>query len=148
MSSWRDSHSEEVQADVDGLLNTALSSAQRMLGKHGEFPPYAFELSEDGETGMVATYPGQGGHSSLADILSLLYDGLGFHSMGLRAVAVISCVRIDLPSMPTDAIRVEIEHREGVAIAVLFPYKKRFGRGVTYGDLQAAAGERRIWSEQ
>jgi hypothetical protein len=39
-----------------------------------------------------------------------------------------------------------LEHREGIAIAVVLPYnKKRFGRGVDYGSLAAASGTRQLW---
>jgi hypothetical protein len=46
----------------------------------------------------------------------------------------------------SDAIQVEVEHREGVALKVFLPYqKKRFGGGIETGQMSAAAGERRIW---
>jgi hypothetical protein len=40
-----------------------------------------------------------------------------------------------------------VEHREGPAIAVFLPYKKkRFGRGIEYGSLSAGAGQGQVWS--
>ena len=45
-----------------------------------------------------------------------------------------------------DAVQVEIEHAEGTAVTVLMPYnKKRFGRGVEFGNLQASPGTRQLW---
>ena len=62
----------------------------------------------------------------------------------LRAAAVIADVR--LPD-GGDAIRVELEHTEGLALTVLLPYsKKRFGRGIDYAPLQAGAGTRHVWA--
>jgi len=62
---------------------------------------------------------------------------------GLRAVALVADVR----AVGSDAIRVEIEHREGQAMFVLMPYKRRrLKRGVDYGDLTAGAGHPQIWS--
>ena len=47
----------------------------------------------------------------------------------------------------SDAVRVELEHRDGHAISVLLPYKrKRLRRGLDFGDLSAGPGERRVWS--
>jgi hypothetical protein len=44
-------------------------------------------------------------------------------------------------------VHVELEHRDGQAIRVLLPYKRRrLRRGVDYGELGAAQGQPRIWS--
>jgi hypothetical protein len=44
-------------------------------------------------------------------------------------------------------MQVEIEHREGQAIFLLMPYKKRrLKRGVDYGDLTAGAARPQIWN--
>lgn len=144
MTSWRESLSEEANADIDRLLNDALPFALQMLDRRGEFYPYAVKLAIGGDIAMVAGDPGQGEHSRSTDVLPMLYEGLKSERETLRAAATVSDVRIDSPS--SDAIRVEIEHREGLALGVFLPYaKKRLGRGLTYGDLQAAPGERRIW---
>jgi hypothetical protein len=128
------------------MLNEALPFAQQMLDRHGEFYPYALKMTADGQTGMAAADPGEGDHPDSQTILSMLHQGLSSERDGLRATAMVSDVRI--ASAQSDAIRVEIEHREGVSVAVLLPYsKKRLGRGVTYGDLQAGSGDRRIWPE-
>jgi hypothetical protein len=137
--------SEESQADMDRMLNEALPFAQQMLDRRGGFFPYAVKMAAGGDIGIVAADPGQGEHPRSTDVLSMLNEGLKSERETLRAAATVSDVRIDSPSR--DAIRVEIEHREGLALTVFLPYaKKRLGRGVTYSDLQAAPGERRIWS--
>jgi hypothetical protein len=126
------------------MLNAALPFAQQMLDKRGEFFPYAVKLANGGEISMVAGDPGLGERPASTDVLEVLYTGLNSEKDSLRATAIVADVRISAPA--GDAIQVEIEHREGIALAALLPYsKKRFGRGVTYGDLQAAPGQRRIW---
>ena len=74
-------------------------------------------------------------------MLALLYEGLASRTQELRAAAIVSDVKL---GSGEDAIRVEIEHREGGVLAVVLPYKKS-GRNVTYGNLAALPGERRIW---
>lgn len=141
MTSWRDSTSEQVQGDVDGLLNAALPFGQEMLAKHGEFFPYAVTLGDDGEGRMVAGYTGNE-HPPSAEVRSLLVDGLREQRDSLRAVAIVSDVR----TTESDAIRVEIEHREGASMAVLLPYaKRRLRKGVEFGDLSAAPAEPQVW---
>ncbi len=44
----------------------------------------------------------------------------------------------DVRATDSEAIRVDLEHSEGTAMAVLLPYtKKRFGRGIRYSALLA-----------
>jgi hypothetical protein len=46
-----------------------------------------------------------------------------------------------------EAIQVEVEHRDGIALKVFLPYrKKRFGGGLETGQMRAETGGRRIWS--
>ncbi len=65
-------------------------------------------------------------------------------STEIRAVTFVSDVRLG-GSAFGGAIRIEADHREGVAILVLLPYR-RTGGTVEYGDLSAHAGERRVWT--
>jgi hypothetical protein len=119
--------------------------ARELLAKYGEFYPYAVELAGNGESRMVAASDGSE-HPASTDLLTMLYEGLRSRAGELRGAAVVSDVRIKDPA--GDAIRVEVEHREGMAMAVLLPYrvqKKLLGRDVAYGDMLGESAERRIW---
>jgi hypothetical protein len=130
---------------MDGLLNAVLPFAQQMLERHGEFYPYAATMTQVGEIEMKAGDPGAGEHPESLSVLDVLYRGISTRLDTIRAAAVVSDVRLRDPD--TDAIRVEIEHQEGVVLALLLPYtKKRLGKGVKYGELMASSGERRIWN--
>jgi hypothetical protein len=121
--------------------------ARQFLAKNGEFYPYGVSMANDGTTRMVAAYEGSE-HPASTDLLAMLYDGLRRQGGDVRGAAVVSDVRIKNPD--GDAVRVEVEHREGVAIAALLPYRvqtKLAGREVAYGELRAIPAERRIWPE-
>ena len=142
MATWRDRASQEVQDDLDGLLDASLPFAQTMLGQHGEFVPYAVTLDEHRETRMVAAEPGRGEQPASREMLKHLRAGLRSERDGLYAVALVS----DIRATGFDAIRIELEHREGHAIAVLLPYKrKRLRRGFEYSPLVAAPSHQQIW---
>jgi hypothetical protein len=142
MTSWRDSASQQAQGDLDGLLNITLPFAQQMLAKRGELYPFGATVDASGETRLLAGELGQE-HPASADMLAVLVEGLRQRRADLRAIAICSDVR--LPD--TDAVRVELEHRDGQTMAVLMPYKtKRFRRGVEYDDLRGATVDRQVWS--
>jgi len=144
MTSWREGASTQAQTDLDGLLNPALGFAQQQLENHGEFFPFAVVVRADGGTEMVAARSDvQDDRPASADVIDACRSTLAEQRNRLRAAAVVADVR--LPG-GGDAIRVELEHTEGPALAVVLPYaKKRFGRGIDFGQLQAAAGTRHIW---
>jgi hypothetical protein len=141
MPSWRDSASDQCQADLDGLLNHILEFAQGQVGKRGVFAPFGASITLDGQVQLLAAAE----HMPSAEMTTSLVRGVSSQRASLRAVAFGSAVR--LPD-GADAIRCDLEHRDGVAIAVLLAYhKKRLGRGVEYGQLKAAPAVARVWQE-
>jgi hypothetical protein len=109
MASWRDSAAQQAQDDLDGMLNAALPFAQQMLAKNGEFFPFGASLPADGEAKMEVSHPGGERPESNA-VLDLLVSGLRDKRDALRAVAIVADVRIQGGA---DAIRIELEHRDG-----------------------------------
>jgi len=75
------------------------------------------------------------------DVLQDLREGLRSERNALRAVALTSDVRI----ADSDAIRVELEHSEGIAISVLLRYHPN-GSGIEYGTLSADPGRAQLWA--
>jgi len=125
-------------------LNAALPFATQMLAKHGEFLPYAVAMKGDGQIAMVAGDTGSEQPPS-ADVLAVIYQGLRAKASEYRAAAVVADVR--LREEGTDAIQVEVEHREGIALKVLLPYRnKRFGAQIETGQMRGEAGAVQIWS--
>lgn len=142
MTSWRDAVSPDAQQELDALLAGVLPFARQQLDAHGTFFPYGMIVTPDGEGRLVSAYDGET-ESSAPELLELLYLGVQGQAGELRAAAFVAAVQAD----GSDAIRVELEHREGAAITVLLPYttpRRRRGT-VEYGELSAAPGERRVW---
>jgi hypothetical protein len=144
MPSWRDSASPEAQEQLDELLNVVLPFAQQELEKHGEFFPYAAAIDASGEPELVAAVPAEGGERPAStDVIDACLAALGEKRERIQAAAVVA----DVSTPDGDAIRVELEHAEGHAIAVFLPYsKKRLGIGVDYGELHAQPGRPQVWT--
>lgn len=143
MTSWRETTSQQAQEDLDALLELTLPFAQQQLAEHGEFFPFATAVGADGAPRLIAADPGLGERPASTDVLDQLVGGLREQAGDIRAAALVADVRAG----ESDAARVELEHRDGQAICVLLPYKRRrLRRGVDYGELGAAPGQPRIWS--
>jgi hypothetical protein len=146
MPSWRDQASQECQSDLDGLLSTLLPFAQQQLNKHGAFLPFGAVVDRDGTVRLTAAHV-DGEQSAALDVLDSLHEGAHSQRASIRAAAFVADVTV--PGKPGDAIRVDVEHAEGVAIAVLLPYnKRRLGRAIDYEPLRAAPGQHRVWTER
>ncbi|HTW16822.1 MAG TPA: hypothetical protein VMF51_16940 [Nocardioides sp.] len=143
MTSWRDSTPEHVQAQFDGLFGLGLDAALDMLAKRKEFYPFGIE-ARGGEAVMVGSEPGLGDDPESQAVLDLLYEGGRRRSADMDAVAYVCDVRLREPD--SDAVRIDLEHRDGHALQIVTPYRiKRFGRGVESGQMSVSSGVRRIW---
>ena len=144
MVSWRDTTAEAAQNDLDGLSNAVLPFAEQTLRSHGEFLPFGAAVDTDGQIGMPAADPGLGELPPSQQVLDVLYAGARQQSESRRAVAFVAEVR----ASGGDAIRVELEHREGTALVILMPYScSRLTKKVTIGQMSVSLGERRIWAD-
>ena len=93
---------------------------------------------------MVATDPARGKRPASAAALRSLIKSLRRDRVSLRSVALVS----DVELAEGDAVRVQLEHREGQVVTMILPYTKRhFGHGIHYGDLSAESGEPLVWTD-
>lgn len=144
MTSWRDTTSHRAQDDLDGLLNAVLPFAEQTLAKYGEMFPFGAAVSAEGQIEMMAADPGQGDQPPSAEIVDLLHEAARESAGTLRAVAFVADVRIERG----DAIRIELEHREGTSLALVIPYtRSRFSKTISLGQMSGGAGESRLWSD-
>ncbi|HDH24689.1 MAG TPA: hypothetical protein ENH00_00645 [Actinobacteria bacterium] len=145
MNSWRDSASQQAQDDLDELLNAALPAAAFLLRKNGELFPFGVEVMVDGTVRHVAADPGVGERPDSLAVLESLTDGFRANRMSIRAAAFVTNVSYNR----SDAVRVESEHSEGLAILLLAPFRRtRFRRTITFGEFVAGAGEPKIWTAE
>jgi hypothetical protein len=145
MHSWRDDASELAQADLDALLNATLPIATQLLGAHGKFMPFAAAMTTDGEVASRAAYAGDRRRPRAGQVLDWLYQDARREAGMLRAVAFAG----DMRSGKRDAIAIQLEHREGVAIVTLVPYvRSRYHRAAALGTMRASAGVSRVWTNE
>ncbi len=151
MSSWREGTSRAAQDELDELLDAALRAARKQLDTVGDFYPFAMTLEQPGTTALV-TPEVRTGPREVADpsaVLEQCWVALREQAGGVRATAVVS----DVTLSGGEAVSVDLEHAEGVALTVYLPYVtqgktrgKKPAQKHRFGDLQAAPGEPRVWS--
>jgi hypothetical protein len=137
-----------AREDLDNLLSACIPFAQQMLAKHGSFFPFGATMSPTGEISLAAGYDEKPGINA-QEIADLTLDGFraGVRSGDYKAVALCVDVRVDAPdgSGKTDAIRVTLEERDGEAVNVFMPYRKRLLRGVTYGEVFGSVADHSVF---
>jgi hypothetical protein len=142
MASWRDTASDQAQADLDALLGAVLPFAEQTLSRYGEMFPFGAAVSSDGELEMLASDPGIGERPMSELVLGALYEGARASSHARRAFAFVADVRVNA----ADTVRVELEHQEGPALVVLVPYSRsRLKKKVTFGQISGGMGQRNVW---
>jgi hypothetical protein len=141
---WRDNVTEQAQADLDELVDAAVGFALERIASAGEFLPFALAVSAGGERqALQPNYP-HGHDRQIADQLAAQWAALIDVKDSLRAAAV--AVSVTLTEANRDGIEITVEHREGVAIGLIFPYLVDADRTCDLETPSAYPEEPRIWT--
>jgi hypothetical protein len=114
------------KAELEKLLDGALPFAQEMLAKHAEFYPYGATMDPTGKITSVGGYTGDE-HPKPTEVIDLLKaayrrDG---ETGKIMACALVYDIRTIPPgqTQKTDAVRVDLDHRDGMSVVMVYPYK-------------------------
>jgi hypothetical protein len=134
---------EEAQHLVDAVLPLA----EQALSKHGEFYPFGAELTSAGKVETAMGYNGQE-HPSSAEVIAMLHAGFAAKAKAgqVRATALAYDARVQPPgsSSKSDAVAIELEHRDDYNATVYFPYTIKDGV-VSFATPFAAAGPHQVF---
>jgi hypothetical protein len=145
VAGWRDTVTQEAQDDLDGLVDAAAEFALQRIAAAGEFLPFALGVSVAGERQVLQPNYPAGNHAPVVDQLVSCWDAVCELRDGLRAAAVT--VNVTLPQADGDGIDVTVEHREGVAINLVFPYRATPDGGYELEPPSASRESLRVWAE-
>ncbi|ORB85185.1 hypothetical protein B1987_16895 [Mycobacterium kansasii] len=143
MAGWRDSVTEEAQADLDELVDAATGFALDQVANAGEFLPFALAVSNGGERQAIAPNYPRGSELPIAEQIATQWRALTDLKDSLRAAAV--AVNVRLTEANQDGIEISIEHREGAAIGLIFPYARDSGGAYQLEAPSAHREHPRIW---
>jgi hypothetical protein len=145
MNAWRETASEETQNDLDRLADATIAAARNFLERNGEFIPFPMAIKADGELALIGLEQPQTPEIPLSEeVIDGIVDLFRDRRDSIRALAIGADVQI--PSEATDAIEVRLEHRDGICISVLVPYRlDPLDDSYEYDEPRAQAGEPVIW---
>ncbi len=146
MTEWRETASEEAQDDLDRLADVTIAAARNFLDRNGQFIPFPMAVKADGELALIGlVQPDAPEYPVAQDVVDGIVDLFRDRRDSIRALAIASDVTI--PSEAVDAIEVRLEHRDGIAITVLVPYRvDPLDDSHEYDEPRAQQGERLIWA--
>jgi len=130
------------------LLDSVLPFAERMLRQHSEFYPFGASMKPDGTVALAASYNGT--EHQLSDaLIKLLREGFQQSARGgeIIATALVYDVQVVEPgaTRKTDAVAVELDHRDNYSVVVYFPYVLKSDQ-TTLGTAFANAGQSLIFA--
>lgn len=133
--------------DCNRLLNAALPFAEQMLRGLGEFLPFGAQMLPDGEIVSVSVDDSED-HARSQDLIDILQSAfrIGAADGELIATALVYDVRVVPPgaSEKSDAIALNLDHRDDYSVTVAFPYILIDGEP-KIGDAFASVGDYSIF---
>lgn len=144
MASWRDTATEQAQADLDGLSDAAVEFALESIKARGEFLPFALAVSVEGEREVIAPNYPTSADLTVVQQLAAHWRAVTEVKDSLRAAVVALNVTLT-DERHRDGIEISVEHREGPAIGLIFPYTIGADGAVELESPSAHAMNPRLW---
>ncbi len=138
---WRDDISKDAQGDLDTVFSQAAMLAQTLLMRNREFFPFAATISTKGAVGLSTPLPDVAA-PSVHDVIESIVAELKKGKAGKRAYAITALART---SDGEEAVRIELEHKEGVALVIGLPVVRSDSGAISFGDMRALPGSRLVW---
>ena len=111
--------------ELEKLLDVMVPFAKQMLTNHGEFYPYGATMDANGKITSVGGYTGdeQPKSAEVIDLLRAAYRRDG-QSSRIMACSLAYDIRTIPPGQTekADAVAVELDHRDGMSLVVVYPY--------------------------
>lgn len=138
---WRDDVSEGAQSDLDTVFSQAALLARTLLMRNREFFPFGATISTTGAVGLSTPVP-PGATPTVHDVIDAIMTELRHDKAERRAYAIVALART---ADGGEAVRIELEHKEGVALVIGMPILRGESGAVTFGDMAAHPGQRLVW---
>lgn len=130
----------ELKSDIQALAGPLFDASHRFVLERGAFVPHGAILTTNGETrAIMAAPPGfEQRLVSAIEVLPVLHEALqtAARKDDVQAVAVCEDVKITPEGQKqTAALKVLVEHRRGLCVALYMPYRRKLFGGYRFGSI-------------
>lgn len=146
MYAQKDSQSQKQE--LEQLLSAAMPFAEQMLKTNGEFYPYGSTMDSQGKISAAGGYTGTA-HPKSTELIDLLKASFRHDA---KAGKIVACALVyDIRTIPpgkttkTDAIRVDLDHRDGMSLTVVYPYTIAPDKTFILGEPFAMKGQGEVF---
>jgi hypothetical protein len=141
---------KELKNDMEAVADPLFNLSELLLKKRGNFLPHGAYLDASGQVGLFVAAP-ENEKTNSTKVLPLLHDGIrtSVKEKGYIAIGIAENVTVTPDGQPsTEAIKVLFEHKRGLVVALYLPFKKKFLRGYSFGEMFTIStnGEVNAWS--
>jgi hypothetical protein len=132
---------DEAKPDLQAVSGPLFEFAEQQVQKRGAFLPFGATLEPDGVALKAAATETEVASSD--EVLPLLHEGLRSSlTSDTRAVAVCEWVKITpTGGDQTDAVKVLVEHANGLCVAFYRPMRKKLLGKWQVGDMLVVAAD-------
>jgi len=141
-----------VKGELGALARPLFEKSEQLLRERGDFLPHAAVLSSEGKVSLLgAMCITKDGFANSWHILPMVHDGL--RSMAnerqLRAIGVAERVDVIPGAGAGRAVKVLLEHQQGLAIAFYLPYAQADTGDFNFGKMVTLFTESEVnaWSQ-
>lgn len=132
---------DRIHADFEALLNSVMRHATKQIRRNQPLLPYGAVMDTDREIDPVMVLPAVEDPDP-AGALEALRGALSFQADDVIATATV----IQGPVDGMDAVSVELEHRDGLAVRSVHRYRRGFlGRVVFLDEEHMEPIEPQVW---
>jgi len=115
-------------------MDEMLPFAKHLLGSYGAFPPFGGLIKMDEQIVLLGAGPAEE-LASRTELVNVLSDGFRQRALTgeIRAAAIVAQVTVPSSGQTgtVDAVRISLDHHDGYAVHVFFPYRRE-GTVVTF----------------
>ena len=143
----------ELKPQIEALADPLFGASETLVRKRGGFLPHGAVLEADGQVRLMMAAPDDlGAPVAPAEVLPRLHEALRADASEhqLMAIAVCEDVTITPPEQKqTKAVKVLVEHRRGLTVALYLPWRRKLFGGYIFGQVIAlsAQPEVRPWGD-
>ncbi len=141
--------SPDQQSDeMTPLMEELFKLSEQFFIAYGSFLPHGAFLNDAGQVNLVGAAPEQG-MANATEVLPMIHAGLRSVTAKATTRAVGVSESVFIGHNRTPAIKVLLEHRVGLTMALYKPWKKRFLRAPFFGAMDGQIAEPEVggWTD-